>query len=193
MEFDKKRLKEVQGDVAAAEEDLKETRNGLGEFEEERKQLLLREAKSQQTPSVANSAAPPTAQGDGEVDAWYRTLGAIQVRMQAPGVNAQLATQLAAVLDTLRVLCSQLLANVPAATSVEAPPGPPPLQPTAPIQPTITNAGAGGGGGGATAGQACSSGGGDAGTLGLERPRRPHMVWSTGGRHGRRGSTISRR
>ncbi len=163
LEVEKRRLKEAQADLAAAEEDLKESRNGLGELEEERKQLLLREAKSQQSSALASSAAPPTTQSDEEVDAWNRTLGAIQVRMRAPGVDTQLAAQLAAVLDTLRVLCSQLPANVPVATS-EAPPGPPPLQPTALSQHTAANAGDGGGGGGSATGQACSSEGGGTGS-----------------------------
>ncbi len=163
LEVEKKRLKEAQADLAAAEDDLKETRSGLGELEDERKQLLLREAKAQQSSASECSAAPPATQCDGEVDAWNRTLGAIQVRMRAPGVDAQLAAQLAAVLDTLRVLCSQLPADAPVAAS-GAPPAPPSLQPATPAQHTAASTSVGGGGGGpAAAGQAGSSGGGGAG------------------------------
>jgi myosin heavy subunit len=111
--FERKRLREVQGDLEGAEKELDEARKILAELEEERKQLLLRETQALAAPS------PPTADThvDAETEAWERTMGSIDIRVRAPGVQPELAAQIASTLTMLRSLCSQLPAKVPTATT----------------------------------------------------------------------------
>ncbi len=121
LQLERRRLAEVQSDIAAAEKDLEEAKSNLADMEEERKQILLRE-----TQAVAlQPAAPVQARFVSETEAWERTMGAIALRVQAPGVRAELATQVASALDTLRNLCGQLPAVVPEPPAVAALPNVP--------------------------------------------------------------------
>ncbi len=128
LQLERKRLIEVQHDIAAAEKDLEEAKNNLAEMEEERKQILLRE-----TQAVAQQpAAPVLAHFVSETEAWERTMGAIALRVQAPGVQAELAAQVASTLDILRGLCGQLPAVVPEVPIAVAPAAAPSAIPSVP-------------------------------------------------------------
>jgi flagellar biosynthesis chaperone FliJ len=123
VSLEQRRLKEAQSDLEAAHKEVADAKACLGTLEEERKQLLLRETQAQAAPPEPS----PTAKADSEAEAWERTLAAINVRVQSPGVHADLAAQVAATVTALRNLCGQLPA-VPAAALP-----PPPHVPTFPI------------------------------------------------------------
>ncbi len=125
--LERQRVVDAQSDLAAAQKEAAETKSGLEELEGERKQLLIREARAleQQAPAPAQPAVVS------EVEAWERTMGAIAVRIRAPGVQPELAAEVGQVLDALRGLCSRLPAEIP------ADPAPAPPAAAAPPTPAI--------------------------------------------------------
>ncbi len=112
LEADRKRLKDVEGDIKGDLQELEEARTSLTQLEDERKQLLLREAQNQQGQQHNAVAGGEGEVGDEETKAWLRTVEAIQKRAQAPGVQSELAAQVGSVVEMLRILCRQLPAVV---------------------------------------------------------------------------------
>ncbi len=109
-----KKVEDARADLAAAEKEVGEAKRLLGELEEERKQLLLRETQAAtQPPGPASTTAS-------ENEAWERTMASIQARVQAPGVQADLAMQIGGAVDLLRGLCGRLLAELPSPPAVDA-------------------------------------------------------------------------
>ncbi len=124
--MERQRVIDAQSDLAAAQKEAVDAKGNLAEPEEERKQLLIRETQA----LALQPAAPVHAAVVSEAEAWERTLGAITMRIHAPGVQPELANEVTQVLDTLRGLCGRLPAVVPVAEPVAAAP-PAPAAPTA--------------------------------------------------------------
>ncbi len=104
------RIADLRDELEVAEKELDEDKLQLGQAEEERKALLLREAKAAQTD--ASPVPAETAKPYGEAE-WARIVGIIGERTSQPGVNADLATQIGTTLRMLHSLCSQLPAPTP--------------------------------------------------------------------------------
>jgi hypothetical protein len=114
-ETGRKKVEDARADLAAAEKEVGEAKKLLGELEDERRQLLLRETQAAaQPPGPASTTAS-------ENEAWERTMASIQARVQAPGVQADLAMQIGGAVDLLRGLCGRLPAELPAQPVADAP------------------------------------------------------------------------
>ncbi len=118
VELERQRLVDAQSDLAAAQKEAADAKSNLGELEEERKQLLIREAQALQS----QAAVPAPAAVVSETEAWERTMGSIAVRVRAPGVQPELAAEVSQVLGALRALCSRLPADAPVDPPVAAVP-----------------------------------------------------------------------
>ncbi len=141
----RERAAALQEELESTEKHLAEARGGLAELEEERKALLLREAQNAKLQEEAHGTGEHRREQQlDEHGTWQRMVGFIQQRTSQPGVDPQLAAQLASVVQMLQALCGQLPAPTMQPTQTTAPPmgqeqqgggrgpGDPPTTPPAP-------------------------------------------------------------
>ncbi len=99
------RIADLRDELEVAERELDDDKSQLSQAEEERKMLLLREAKAAQADVAPEPAEAAKPYGEAE---WARIVGIIGERTAQPGVHAELASQIGTALQMLHNLCSQL-------------------------------------------------------------------------------------
>ncbi len=129
----------LRNEHSSVAEELEETKDGLAKLEDERKALLLKEAQAAEAAATARPTAPP------EDAAWDTVMEAIGARINIPGANQHLATQVAATVQMLKdllVQCAPPACGSVAATQVQQPEAPPPPQPQQAVGQLVVAAGA---------------------------------------------------
>ncbi len=105
------KIDELQEECAAVTSELDDTKEGLAALEDERKTLLLKEAQQEDTAHRAQPGAP-TLEGGPQLDAaWTTVVQNIGARLNLPGTNQQLGSQVSATVQLLRDLLVQLAAG----------------------------------------------------------------------------------
>ncbi len=116
----------LRNEHSTVAEELEETKEGLAKLEDERKALLLKEAQAAEAAATVRPSAPP------EDAAWDTVMQAIGARINIPGANQHLATQVAATVQMLKdllVQCAPPAGGGVATAQVQQPVAPPPPQP----------------------------------------------------------------
>ncbi len=152
----KEKISELQADLAESTAELDEANDVIASLEEERKSLLLKEAQQKD----GNSEAAAGASGAGGAgpsadDAWTTVVQTIGLRLNQPGANQELGSQVTATVQLLRDLLAQLPPPMAGASAAAAPSGTMPgaASPTIPaaVAAAGTEAGSAGGERAATA------------------------------------------
>ncbi len=105
----KEKLDEIQTELNSTTVELEETNDGISSLEEERKALLLKEAQQRDGGSdSATTTAGASGTSHSADDAWATVVQTIGHRLNQPGANQELGTQVTATVQLLRDLLSQL-------------------------------------------------------------------------------------
>ncbi len=120
------KIGELQEECAAVTSDLDETKEGLAALEDERKTLLLKEAQQEDTVHRAQPGAPASDGGSQMDAAWTTVVQSIGARLNLPGTNQQLGSQVTATVQLLKDLLVQLSVGDggPAAAAAPTTPSP---------------------------------------------------------------------
>ncbi len=119
------KIDELQEECALVTSELGDTKEGLAALEDERKTLLLKEAQQEDAAHRAQPGAP-TLDGGPQLDAaWTTVVQNIGARLNLPGTNQQLGSQVSATVQLLRDLLVQLAAGN-GGPAMAAPPAMPP-------------------------------------------------------------------
>ncbi len=118
----KEKLGELQTELDSTTAELGEANGVIGSLEEERKALLLKEAQQRDGGGEsAAGAASVSGTAHSADDAWSTVVQTIGLRLNQPGANQELGSQVTATVQLLRDLLSQLPPPSTCASATTAP------------------------------------------------------------------------